>query len=89
MVGELAAGLRIERRAVEHELDLVAGAEAVDDLAVADQAAEPGVGDDLVVAGELDLAAERVGDATVDARVAVRRTSSRGRRPWRGRAAPP
>src|SRR6478609_420869 len=73
VVGLLTTGLRVERRAVEHDLDLVAGTDPVDDDAVADQPPDARVGQCLVVAGELDVTPEGVGQLPVDARVTVRR----------------
>ncbi len=56
LVGELAAALGVERRAVEHQLDLVALARGLDRGAVADDAAHGALADHLGVAGEVDRA---------------------------------
>ncbi len=74
-VGQLAAALRVERGAVEDQLDVVAGTGDLDLLAVADDAGHPALGDHLVVPGELDRAAETVGDPPVDRGVDVALTS--------------
>ena len=68
LVGELAAALGVERRAVEHQLDLVALARRRRRRRRrATMPAHRALADDLGVAGELDRAAERVGDLAVGA----------------------
>ena len=68
LVGELTAALGVERRAVEHELDLVALGEPTGrDAVAADDAANRRLADDLVVAGELHRRADRVRDLAVGA----------------------
>ena len=72
VVGKLPAGLGVERGAVEDQLDLVAGARGLDELTVVDEPPDAGLGDHLVVAGELDLSTELVRQLAVDGHVAVR-----------------
>ena len=52
-------------------ISILAGTDALDDLVAADDPTHGRVRDRLVVAGELDLAADRVGHLAVDLRVAV------------------
>ncbi len=89
LVGELAAALGVERRPVEDQLDLVPLARRVGRAGAGEDAAHGGLADHLVVAGELDRAAEGVGERTVV--VASRRAwpASTARRPWRAPAAGP
>ena len=62
LVRQLPAALGVERRAVQHQLDLVARPRRRQHLAVAHEAAHGALADDLVVAGEVHRATQPVGD---------------------------
>ncbi len=87
LVGDLAAGLGVERRAVEHDLDRLPRLRGADELAVAQQAAHRRLGLELLVAGERRARPARAAAATPRCRRA--RTSSPSSRPSRARAAGP
>ena len=71
LVGELAAALGVERRAVQHQLDLVAGPGRLHDAAGSHDAAHRALVGRDVVPGELDGATHRVDDLAVGTGVAV------------------
>ena len=70
-VRQLAAGLGIERGCGRGRSRSPRRTDALDDLVAADDPTHGRVRDRLVVAGELDLAADRVGHLAVDLCVAV------------------